>query len=52
MKKKIKDLTAIEIDDICDKHPLCKNCPFEAKDHSCYVLDKELWGELEIDYEQ
>ena len=38
-----------EIDDICNNHSFCENCPFEAKDHSCYVLDKELWGDLEIE---
>lgn len=51
MKKKIKDLTEKEIEDICDKHPLCKNCPLLGSDDWCYLLD-EIWGELEIDYEQ
>jgi len=54
MKKKIKQLTQKEIDDICDNHPLCVKCPFASSDTGicgCYALDRDLWGDLEVECE-
>lgn len=52
MKKKIKDLTEKQIDEICDNHPLCDKCPFESGDKGpfgCYAIYRELWEDLEIE---
>ena len=54
MKKKIKNFTKNEIENICDNHPLCNGCPFASSDRGifgCFAIDTELWGELEINYE-
>lgn len=44
MKKKIKDLTVAEANNICRKYPKdCKGCPFE-KLEECY----EIWHYIKI----
>ena len=50
MKKKVKDFTEKEIDDICDKN-YCMYCPFHSNDLLCIAFNKELWGDLEIEYD-
>lgn len=56
MKKKLKDFSQVEIDTICDKHPLCLNCPFSSNDKwdiwGCYALNDEVWEDLEIEYDE
>lgn len=50
---KIKNLMQKEIDDICDKHQCCLSCPFYSYDSwFCLALAKNLWGDLEINYER
>lgn len=35
MKKKIKDLTLKEVEDICENKKKCKNCPIKFN-NTCY----------------
>lgn len=54
MKKKIKDFTEKEIKEICDKFLHCMDCPFCGNIYDvfgCYAISRELWGDLEIEYE-
>ena len=53
MKKKIKDLTVIEIASICKKYKRCLDCPFNSEhricDLPCNVEEDYLEQEVEID---
>lgn len=58
MKKKIKDLTLKEFDNICDKRKVCKGCPFDEFDKisDCreiknYIKQRELNKILEDEIE-
>ena len=51
MKKKLKDFTQEELDEICDKYKNCENCPFNIKYETwCYALCRDIL-DLEIEYE-
>lgn len=53
MKKKIKDLTVIEIASICKKYKSCLDCPLNNEhricDLPCNVEEEDLEQEVEID---
>ena len=47
MKKKIKELSMLEINKICAEHPDCKNCPLDfcamnKNSHKKLNLEKEI----------
>lgn len=63
MKKKIKDLTDIEMDDVCWKQKTCKDCPLiiqkidsDSIDYICFAgvknMVEKLNQEIEVDYEE
>ena len=55
MKKKIKDLTLDEINNLCEKIKICDDCPF-VKNHKCLVYDifliKHDIGEIEVEVDE
>ncbi len=56
MKKKIKNLTQEEIDEVCQKYPYCsfgKGCPFKNKaTGGCMVAEDIPHGEEEVEIEE
>lgn len=52
MKKKFKELTDSEVDEICKKHNCCELCPlcvdWSYTDHSCFRNDRRSAEELEV----